>query len=62
MSTTPEIMKRYLCLPTAYEIWSVLAKTFYDGSDELQVIALNKRAFSAKQSGKLLSVYYGELK
>ena len=36
MSMTPEIMKRYLCLPIAYEIWSSLAKAFYDGSDELR--------------------------
>ena len=41
MSMTPEIMKRYLRLPTAYEIWNALAKAFYDGSDELQVFALN---------------------
>lgn len=61
MSMTPEIMKRYLRLPTAYEIWSALSKAFYDGSDELQVFALNQKAFTAKQSGKSLSEYYGEL-
>lgn len=32
-----------------------------NGSDELQVFALNKRAFIAKQSGRTLSVYYGKL-
>ncbi|KAL3522109.1 hypothetical protein ACH5RR_014943 [Cinchona calisaya] len=37
MSMTPKIMKRYLRLPTAHEIWSALSKAFYDGSDELQV-------------------------
>ncbi|KAF7812189.1 retrovirus-related Pol polyprotein from transposon TNT 1-94 [Senna tora] len=61
MSMTPEIMKRYLRLPTAYEIWSALSKAFYDGSDELQVFALNQKSFTAKQSGKSLSEYYGEL-
>ncbi|KAB5531840.1 hypothetical protein DKX38_018510 [Salix brachista] len=57
MSMTPEIMKRYLRLPTSYEIWSALSKAFYDGSDELQVFALSQKA----QSSKTLSEYYGEL-
>ena len=61
MSMTPEIMKRYLRLSTAYEIWSAVSKAFYDGSDELQVFTLNQKAFTAKQSGKSLSEYYGEL-
>ena len=61
MSISLEIMKRYLCLPTAQEIWSALSKAFYDGSDELQVFSLNKKAFTAKQSSKSLSEYYGEL-
>ncbi|KAL6332594.1 hypothetical protein AAG906_009017 [Vitis piasezkii] len=51
LSSIREIMKRYLRLPTA----------FYDGSDELQVFTLNQKAFTAKQSGKSLSEYYGEL-
>ncbi|KAL6324750.1 hypothetical protein AAG906_017090 [Vitis piasezkii] len=38
MSMNPKIMKRYLRLPTAQEIWSALSKAFYDGSDELQVV------------------------
>ena len=33
MSMSPEIMKCYLHLPTAQEIWSALSKAFYDGSD-----------------------------
>ncbi|CAL5398040.1 unnamed protein product [Camellia sinensis] len=61
MSMSPEIMKRYLRLPTAHEIWSALSKAFYDGSDELQVFSLNQKAFTARQSGKSLFVYYGEL-
>ena len=47
MSMSPEIMKCYLRLP-AQEIWSALSKAFYDGSDELQVFTLNKKAFIAK--------------
>nr|CAN82791.1 hypothetical protein VITISV_033795 [Vitis vinifera] len=61
MSMSPEIMKRYLRLPTAQEIWSALSKAFYDGSDELQVFTLNQKAFTAKQNDKSLSEYYGEL-
>ncbi len=61
MSMKPEIMKRYLRLPTAREIWVALSKAFDDGSDELQVFFLNQRAFTANQNGKTLSEYYGEL-
>ena len=48
MSMSPEIMKHYLRLPTAQEIWSALSKAFYDGSDELQVFTLNQKAFTVK--------------
>jgi len=61
MSMTPEIIKRYLRLPTAHDIWKALSKAFYDGTNELQVFALNKKVLSAKQKGRTLSVYYGEL-
>ena len=54
-------MKRYIRLPTARDIWKALSKAFYDGADELQVFTLNKRAFFAKQNGRPLSMYYGEL-
>ncbi|KAL5803347.1 hypothetical protein ACOSQ4_031652 [Xanthoceras sorbifolium] len=45
----------------AREIWSALAKAFYDGSDETQVFARNQRGFSIRQSGRTLPTYYGEL-
>ncbi|KAL3498583.1 hypothetical protein ACH5RR_041315 [Cinchona calisaya] len=61
MFVTPEIMKRYLRLPTAHEIWSALSKAFYDGRNELQVFAINQKAFTSKQNGKLLYEYYEEL-
>ncbi|RVW80019.1 hypothetical protein CK203_055832 [Vitis vinifera] len=61
MSMSLEIMKRYLRLPTAQEIWSALSKTFYDGSDKLQVFTLNKKSFTTKQSSMSFSKYYGEL-
>jgi hypothetical protein len=61
MSMSLEIMKQYIRLPTAQDIWKALSKAFYDGADELQVFTLNQRAFSAKQNGRTFSVYYGEL-
>ena len=61
ISMSLEIMKRYIWLPIAWDIWKALSKAFYDGVDELQVFVLNQRAFSAKQNGRTLSVYYGEL-
>nr|KYP39620.1 hypothetical protein KK1_039051 [Cajanus cajan] len=61
LSMSPEIMKRYLRLATTREIWKALSNAFYDGSDELQVYNLNQKAFTAKQSGRPLSEYYGEL-
>ena len=61
MSMSSEIMKRYIRLPTARDIWKALSKVFYDGVDQLHVFILNQRAFSAKQNGRPLSIYYGEL-
>jgi hypothetical protein len=61
MSMSLEIMKWYLHLPTARDIWKALSKVFYDGIDELQVFSFNKKAFYAIQKGRALSVYYIEL-
>ena len=61
LSMSLEIMKRYIRFPTARDIWKALSKAFYDGVDELQVFTLNQRAFYAKQNGRPLSIYYGEL-
>ena len=56
-----DIMKRYIQLHTAHEIWNALSKAFYDGSDESQLFLLNQKAFSLKQMGRPLSIYYGDL-
>ena len=61
MSMTPDIMKRYLRIPTAHEIWNALSKAFYDATDEMEVYSLHQKSFSAKQGTKSLSAYYGEL-
>jgi len=58
---SPNIMKRYIQLRTAREIWNALSKAFYDGADETQLFSLNQKAFSLKQMGRLLSIYYGDL-
>jgi hypothetical protein len=59
---SPDIMKRYIRLRTAREIWNALSKAFYDGSDESQLFSLNQKAFSTKQMGRPLSTYYSDLK
>ena len=41
MSMSLEIMKRYIRLPTARDIWKALSKGFYDGVNELHVFTLN---------------------
>ena len=48
MSMSPYIMKRYIRLPTARDIWKALSKSFYDGADELQVFVLSQKDFSTK--------------
>lgn len=48
MLMSPKIMKHYVQLPTTCKIWSVLSKALYDWSNEIQVFALNQKAFSAK--------------
>ena len=35
MSMSLKIMKRYIRLPIARDIWKTLSKAFYDGADEL---------------------------
>ena len=60
MSMKPEIMKRYIRVPTAREICHSLSKAFDDGTNKLYVFTFNQRVFTTKQSGKPLSKYYGE--
>ena len=38
-SMSPDIMKRYIRLRTAREIWNALSKAFYNGSDESQLFS-----------------------
>ena len=43
------------------DIWEVVARTFYDGTDETYIFKLNQRSFTTKQNGHPLSTYYTEL-
>ena len=54
-------MQRFIRLPTTKDIWEVVSKTFYDGTDETCIFDLNKRYFSTKQNGRPLPTYYSEL-
>lgn len=46
---------------TVREIWSAFTKTFYDGSNETHLFALNRYAFTIKHAGRPLLTYYVEL-
>ncbi|GMP33172.1 hypothetical protein CsSME_00006609 [Camellia sinensis var. sinensis] len=65
ISMSPDIMKRYIRLPTARDIWKALSQAFYDGARNGNGTGRGRGspspAFSAKQSGRTLSVYYEEL-
>ena len=60
-SMSQTLMRRFIRLQTAAEIWEAVKKTFYDGSDETQLFELNRRSFNTRQSGRNLPVYYNEL-
>ena len=60
-SMSPSLMQRFIRLSTTKEIWEVVSKTSYDGSDENCIFELNQRSFSTKQNGRPLSTYYNEL-
>ncbi|KAK0571863.1 hypothetical protein LWI29_022757 [Acer saccharum] len=60
-SMTPKIMGMFIRLPTAQAIWEAVARTYYDGADQSIIYELNSKAFHMRQSGRLISEYYGEL-
>ncbi|CAH9128619.1 unnamed protein product [Cuscuta epithymum] len=60
-SMSPPLIRRFIRLQTAQEIWEAVAKTFYDGTDETQLFELNRRSFTTRQNGRSLSTYYNEL-
>ena len=60
-SMNPTLIRRFIRLQTAAEIWEAVRKTFYDGSDETQLFELNRRSFTTRQNGRSLPTYYNEL-
>lgn len=57
----PVLMQRFIRLPTAKDIWEVVARTFYDSADETSIVELNQRSFTKRQNGRPLSTYYTKL-
>ncbi|KAG8635574.1 hypothetical protein MANES_16G046469v8 [Manihot esculenta] len=60
-SMDPLLMQWFIHLSTAKKIWEVVAKTFYDESDETCLFELNQKSFSTTQNGRPLSTYYNKL-
>nr|GEW34833.1 retrovirus-related Pol polyprotein from transposon TNT 1-94 [Tanacetum cinerariifolium] len=60
-SMNPTLIRCFIRLQTAAEIWEAVRKTFYDGSDETQLFELNRRSFTTRQNGRSLPTYYNEL-
>lgn len=60
-SMSPSLIRLFIRLQTAKEIWEAVAKTFYDGSDKTQLFELNRRSFTTRQNGRSLPAYYNEL-
>lgn len=60
-SMNPSLIRRFIRLQTAAEIWEAVGKTFYDGSDKTQLFELKRRSFNTRQNGRALATYYNEL-
>jgi GAG-pre-integrase domain/gag-polypeptide of LTR copia-type len=60
-SLEPRLRSKYICHPTAKDVWKALEVTYYDGSDEVQVFALNRKVTHLKQEGKTIEEFYDEL-
>ena len=60
-SMSPPLIRMFIRLQTAAEIWEAVGKTFYDGTDETQLFELNRRSFTMQQNGRPLSTYFNEL-
>lgn len=61
LSMIPDLMRRFIRLPTMASIWSALKSSFVDDKDEVQVYTLNQRAARKKQNRRPVSIYFGEL-
>ncbi|CAN6700860.1 unnamed protein product [Malus baccata var. baccata] len=61
-SMDPTIMGFFIHLRTAKEVWDEVARTYYDGSDISQIYELKVKSFRLRQEGRLIGVYYADLK
>ncbi|KAH0730450.1 hypothetical protein KY289_001638 [Solanum tuberosum] len=61
-SMSPTLMQWYIRLSTAKKIWEVVAKTFYDGSDETRLFELNQKSFTTMQNERPLSITYDSVR
>ncbi|GAB2302130.1 hypothetical protein Dimus_038954 [Dionaea muscipula] len=60
-SMIPALMRRYIRLPTAAEIWRALKAAFVDDKHEIRIYTLSQRASHLRQNGRPLSTFFGEL-
>jgi response regulator RpfG family c-di-GMP phosphodiesterase len=60
-SLEPRLRSKYIRHSTAQDVWKALATTYYDGSDEVQVFALNRKVARLKQEGMTVEEFYDEL-
>lgn len=57
----PSLVPNFIRFPTAYQVWFMIATTYYDGTDTSQVYDLKKRVTKTKQDGGSLESYYSTL-
>jgi hypothetical protein len=47
-SMTPDINASFLRLPTAHDIWDVVAQTYFTGNDAFQIYELRRKAHETR--------------
>jgi hypothetical protein len=57
-SMTLDINASFLRLPTAHDIWDVVAQTYFTGNDASQIHELRCKAHETRQQGKSLASYF----
>jgi hypothetical protein len=57
-SMTLDINASFLRLPTAHDIWDVVAQTYFTGNDASQNYELRRKAHETCQQGKSLASYF----
>ena len=60
-SMTLDINASFLRLPTAHDIWDVVAQTYFTSNDAFQIYELRRKAHETCQKGKSLASYFSAL-